>query len=247
MPSDDDKALVHHAEATAIEHASTSVLDVIARAASDPAVNVDKLERLLAIQERLLADQRRQSYMSALSRLQAKLPQIAKSGVIADRDGAVRNRYAKIEDIDAVVRPICAEEGFSFSFDSKPTQGGVSYECAMHHRDGHSEVKSLVLPVDQGAGRNAVQSVGSTTSYARRYLLGMHLNLITRDEDDDGNGGSEPATPEQRETLKAQLAAVNGSEERFLRWLNVSCWEEITSAQYARALKFIAEKKRQAR
>ena len=245
--TEDHKAIVQHQESTAIERESASVLDVIARAAKDPAVNVDKLERLLAIQERLLADQRQQSYKAALARLQAKLPQISKAGVITDRDGAVRNRYARIEDIDVAIRPICAEEGFSFSFDSRPVASGISFQCTMHHRDGHSETKELVLPVDQGAGRNTVQSVGSTTSYARRYLLGMHLNLVTRDEDDDGNGGSAPATPAQIEELKERLASVQGSEDRFLRWLAVGSWDEITVEQYGRALKFIAEKKRQQR
>lgn len=244
----DERAIVHHEEPGALAKETGSILDVIARAAADPAVNVEKLERLLAIQERLLADQRRTSYMASLARLQARMPQITKSGLITDREGAVRNRYAKIEDIDVAIRPLCAEEGFSFSFDSKPTDKGlIEYSCALSHRDGHTETKTLALPLDQGAGRNAVQSVGSTTSYARRYLLGMHLHLVTRDEDDDGNGGSTPATPSQVAELKERLAGVNGSEERFLRWLGVATWEEITQAQYSRALRFIEEKKRQAR
>lgn len=241
----ESETAIVHAEPQGLQRETATILDVIARAAKDPTVDVGKLERLLAIQEKLLTDQRRTSYLAALARLQARLPQIAKSGVIADRDGRARNRYAKIEDIDVVIRPLCAEEGFSFSFDSEPTQGGIEYSCAMHHRDGHTETKTLVLPVDAGAGRNAVQSVGSTTSYARRYLLGMHLNLITRDEDDDGAGGSEPITEEQAATLRRELGAVGGSEERFLRWLNVESFGAITAEQYSRAMKYIAEKRRQ--
>jgi len=53
--------------------AQASVLDVIDRAARDPSVDVEKLERLLAIQERLLADQRKTAYFAALARLQAWL------------------------------------------------------------------------------------------------------------------------------------------------------------------------------
>ena len=223
-----------------------SVLDVIARAASDPLVNVEKLERLLAIQERLLADQRKTAYYAALARLQAKLPQIAKEGVILDRDGKARNRYAKIEDIDVAIRPLCAEEGFSFSFDSKSLPGGAGseYSCAMQHREGHVETKSLVLTVDSGAGRNAVQSAGSSISYAKRYLLGMHLHLVMRDEDDDGNGRA-PITAEQATDLQAALKEAGGSAERFLRFLNAPSFDEIRADQLAKARNLIEEKKRQ--
>jgi hypothetical protein len=236
----DEAALVVQPEAHAdLARETASILEVISRAARDPSVDVSKLERLLAIQERLLADQRRTSYMAALARLQARLPQINKAGRITERDGAIRNRYATIEDIDTAIRPLCAEEGFSFSFDSK----GDEYSCAMQHRDGHVEVKTLRLPIDQGAGRNAVQSAGSTVSYARRYLLGMHLHLITREEDDDGNGGSGPVTAEQAATLRRELAEAGGSEERFLRWLNVASFEAIPTTRLGAAQRMIAEKR----
>ena len=64
------------------------VLDVIARAAADPAVNVEKLERLLAIQQTIMADQRRTAFMGALAELQAVLPQLGKAGRITDREGS---------------------------------------------------------------------------------------------------------------------------------------------------------------
>ena len=232
-------------ERAPLQTGAVSILDVVARAASDPHVDVAKMERLLAMAAQERADQRRTSYMAALARLQAALPQITKSGTIQDRDGNVRHKFAKIEDIDVVIRPLCAEEGFSFSFDSKPSPSGIAYECAMHHRDGHMEVKSLVLPVDTGGGRSAAQSVGSTTSYARRYLLGMHLNLVTRDEDNDGAGASEPITASQRAQLRGELAAVGGNEARFLNWLAVESFDAIPVSNFARALRFIEEKKRQ--
>ena len=185
--------------------------------------------------------------MAALARLEARLPQILKSGQITDRDGQVRNKYAKLEDVDVAIRPLCADEGFSFSFDSKATQGGAEYSCTMQHRDGHVETKTLFLPLDTGAGRNSVQSAGSSLSYARRYLLSMHLHLVTRDEDNDGSGERVPVTAEQAAHLKAALAEVKGNEARFLNWLACPSFEQIPAANYNRALRFIEEKKRGAK
>lgn len=240
-----DSEIVHHDSSIEV-HAS--VLDVIARAASDPTVNVEKLERLLAIQERLLADKRKTAYFAALARLQAAIPQITKAGSILDRDGKARNKYAKIEDIDVAIRPLCAAEGFSFSFDSKPLPGaaGSEYSCAMQHRDGHVEVKTLALPVDQGAGRNAVQSAGSSISYAKRYLLGMHLHIVTRDEDDDGNGRA-PITLAQSVELREALREAGGDEGKFLRYCNAESFEDIRADKLAAARALIEEKKRQAK
>ena len=237
----DSAIVVHGAEADA-----GSILAVIARAAADPTVNVEKLERLLAMQQTILADQRRTAFMAAKARLQAILPQVTKHGTISDRDGNARNRFAKIEDIDTAIRPLYTAEGFSFDADSKAVSGGATYTCKMSHAEGHSETKELFLPLDSGAGRNAVQSAGSTLSYARRYLIMMHLNLVTRDEDNDGNGAPSTVTPAQAAELKAGLAATGGSEARFLNWLAVGSFEEIPAANYARAMKFIEEKKRQA-
>jgi hypothetical protein len=224
------------------------VLEGITRAALDPNVDVAKLERLLDIQERLLADQRRTTFRAALARLQEKLPQITKAGVILDRDGRARNKFAKLEDLDAVIRPLLAEEGFSFSFDSKATPNGmIQFTGALAHRDGHSETKMIDLPIDGGAGRNAVQSVGSSTSYARRYLISMHLNLITRDEDDDGAGGTanDPITAAQATELHRLLEDAGGDPARFCKWLGVERIEDVRLSQYGRAIKFLEEKKRQ--
>jgi ERF superfamily len=226
-----------------LHHEASSMLDVIARAAKDPTVNVEKLERLLAIQERLLADRRRTAFMADLSELQARLPQIAKSGNVIV-NGQLRSKFARIEDVDTAIRPLCREWGFAFSFDSRAVAGGLEFTCTMSHREGHAETKTLTLPVDTGPGRNGVQAVGSTTSYARRYLLAMHLHLVTRNEDDDGNGGHRPVTEEQAGELRTSLTAAGGNEARFLNWLAAESFETIPAANYERARKFIEAKGR---
>lgn len=247
--TDTNTALVVDNKRTELQREAESILSVISRAAADPTVNVEKLERLLAIQERLLADQRRTAFYAALSALEAELPQVNRHGrVVVEKDGRVirSTRFARIEDIDTAIRPLCREHGFAFSFDSKPVGSMIEFSCTMSHRDGHAEIKTITLPADAGAGRNAVQAVGSTTSYARRYLLAMHLHLVTRDEDDDGNGGRGPVTAEQAAELRAKLAEVKGNEARFLNWLAAPSFEEIPVANYQRALRFIDEKRRAA-
>ena len=47
----------------------------------------------------------------------------------------------------------------------------------------------MPLPPDVGPGRNALQAMGSTLSYAKRYLAEMLFNIVRENEDDDGQAG----------------------------------------------------------
>ena len=106
--------------------AGGSVLDVITRLALDPKVGIDVVERLLAMQLTIMEEQRKQAFAAAMNRLQKVLPQITKAGVQYNKpqtgkDGlklppTIRNHYELIEDIDAVIRPMYTDEGFSISF-----------------------------------------------------------------------------------------------------------------------------------
>lgn len=239
----DDKLTIAQptAQLATVETEAASLLNVIARAAQDPTVDPAKMRELLQLQRDVMADRARAAYRAALAKLQAELPQVEKTGRI-EVDGKLRSRFAKLEDIDRAIRPICAAHGFSFSFDSKPGPNGTTYTCEMSHDGGHAEMKTLTLPTDTGAGRNAVQSVGSTTSYARRYLLGMHLNLVTKDEDDDGQGGQRLITPEQAEELRTTLEKVGGNPKRFLAHFKCTDFTGIMEKQLATAQRMIAEK-----
>src|SRR5262245_23489659 len=130
-----------------------NMLMVLTNAVSNPAVDPEKMSRILDMHERILADQRRTAFMAALSRLQAKLPQIAREGTITSTGGRERSKYAKLEDIDTIIRPLLADEGFAFTFDEEEIlEGGkVRFVGVLSHAEGHAESKRLTLPVDKAA------------------------------------------------------------------------------------------------
>ena len=219
----------------------TNVLGIIERVSRDPTIDVSKLERLLDIHERVTANNKREAFQAAMARLQAKLPSIRKDGRI-NVNGAERSRFARLEDIDQVIRPLLAEEGFSFSFDSEPAGSNILFTGRLSHRDGHFEEKHLTFPSDVGGSKNAVQAVASSTTYARRHLIKMHLNVIETEEDDDGNGGRRPLSAEELEHLKARIKNTDSDEARFLKWVGAECLEDIDANSYARSLKFFDKK-----
>lgn len=221
------------------------------RAARDPSIDVAKIKELLAIKREQEAEERRRLFFDALARVQAAAPAMIRSG----ENPHTRSRYARLDDMLITLRPLLADEGFAFTFDSKPEGAHIRYTCKLLHRGGHSEERALTLPADgtgsQGgrSGMNAIQAIGSTTSYARRYLIEMHLNLAKRDEDDDGNGGPKPVTAEQAATLRERLKAVGADEARFLNWAAAATLEEIPAVRYQACLTAISafEKRREAK
>src|SRR4051812_49412858 len=91
-----------------------SMLSIIARAASDPNVDVAKMQALLDMQRQIMAEQARAEFNEAFSRL--NLPRIPKLGIVDRGSGRGKFPYARWEDIDAKIRPLLAAEGFALSF-----------------------------------------------------------------------------------------------------------------------------------
>lgn len=235
-----EPAVVNRAIAT--ESETTSLLAVIANATTDPRVDVEKMERLLAMHRAIMTEQRQTAFAAALSRLQAKLPQINKQGRIFVK-GTERSRYARIEDIDVAIRPLLADEGFAFSFDSDSSDAKIfKLSCKLSHKDGHSETKFLTLPIDASDYRSNVQSIGSTVSYGKRQLIKMHLNLIEVSEDDDGRGGDKPITEEQVRDILALITEVKADKALFLKYMDVEKVESILSRDHKRAVAALQRK-----
>ena len=215
---------LHQSGPVARVEAPADIVAVIARAASDPSVDIDKLERLLALKEKMDAQAREQAFLAALSRLEPRLPQITQKGLISH--GNVSHPYARLEDIDTAIRPLLAEEGFAISFDTKAVDNRVEIIGRLSHREGHYEYKSVTLPLDSSGAKNAVQSVGSTISYGRRMLVKMFFNLMEKGEDTDSEDPT-PIPAEDAMRIHELLAETKSDVGRFLQFMGVNKVEDI--------------------
>lgn len=162
----------------------TAMVSFIERAASDKDVDIEKFERLIELQNKERSRQAREAYYADMAMLQSEMPTVAENGQIKV-NGQVRSRYAKHEDIVSVCRPLMQKYGFSFSAKTDFTGGQLIIEGIVAHKLGHTEETKMVLPFDNSGSKNAVQAVGSSVSYGRRYVFSMLFN-VTTGEDDDG-------------------------------------------------------------
>src|SRR5690348_10635456 len=163
---------------------SAAILSVIERAASNPDVNIDKMERLWAMHRQSVERQAQADYNTALSEMQDELPAVAERGA-AKVQGQTRYTFALWEDINTAIKPVLKKHGFALSFRTDFTDG-VAVTGVLSHKGGHSEQTTIKLPVDSSGSKNAVQAVASSVSYGKRYTAGALLNLTSHGEDDDG-------------------------------------------------------------
>ncbi|WP_160286361.1 ERF family protein [Pseudomonas knackmussii] len=172
---------------------SATILQVIQRAAADPACDIEKMERLLALKERMDAKAAEVEFNDALSRVQARMGRIEADAT----NNQTRSKYATYGKLDKALRPLYTGEGFSLSFGTEDApEGMVAMVCYVSHTSGHTRQYRAQVPSDgKGAKGNDVMTkthaFGSGTSYGMRYLLKMIFNVAIGEEDDDGNAAGD--------------------------------------------------------
>lgn len=175
-----------------------SLVLMFERLAKDPAVDPDKLEKLIGLQERILRHNAKAAFEGAFAQMAPKIPEIDEKGRIIVK-GTVRSTYAPLEDIHKAIKPILAEHGFAIRHRTEwpDDRGGIIRIVGiLSHRDGHSEESSFEAPMDKSEYRTDIQSMGSTVSYGRRYTTIDLLNISTRGVDNDGATAGRPQPPE---------------------------------------------------
>lgn len=155
---------------------------VVERLAANPSVDVAKLEKIIELQERVLANQAKAAFDAAFTEMQADLPTVVEYGRTNN------GRYAPLEDIIETVRPILHKHGFGLSHKTEwPDKDTVRIIGILTHREGHERRSEFLSSADESGNKNDIQGLGSAVSYGRRYTTKDLLNIVTRNEDTDGN------------------------------------------------------------
>ncbi|WP_444893606.1 ERF family protein [Microbulbifer sp. TRSA001] len=164
---------------------ATQMLAVIERVAANPEADIDKLERLLDMQERIMNRNAEQAFNTAMAQMQAELPVVDKNGEIIVK-GTLRSKFAKLDDIQEACKPFLKKYGFAVSFRIQNTERDVCISGILMHNQGHREETEITLPADGSGSKNNVQSIGSSVSYGKRYVYGALLDITIKGEDTDG-------------------------------------------------------------
>src|SRR5258706_5304984 len=169
------------------ESDSRSLMQIIDRAASDPAFDVAKLSALLEVKEKWEASEGRKAYVSALAAFKANPPQIMKDKAVSFGAGKTSYKHATLDNASELIGAALSAHGLSHRWNVEQADGGmIRVTCILTHVQGHSEQVSMSALPDTSGSKNSIQAIGSTTSYLQRYTLFAATGLAPKDADTDG-------------------------------------------------------------
>lgn len=233
---------------TAVQPAG--MVSMIERLAAAPDFPVEKLEKLLEMQERIMAKQAETEFAAAMSAAQAEMGRISADAM----NPQTRSKYASYAQLDRALRPIYTQHGFSLSFDEadSPKAEHIRVICHVSHRAGHTRVYHRDMPlVTKGLKGNEMMTPthanASGQSYAQRYLLKGIFNVAVGEDDNDGN--PPPALPtisdEQQANIIALIEEVGADKARFMKWARVTSLDQILAKNYSYVISELERKRKQ--
>lgn len=206
----------------AIHNDSATLMQAIVSMSANSEVDVEKMERLWAMKERIDAKNAEIDFNTAMVAAQTSMKRIS-----ADASNPqTKSRYASYAALDKALRPIYTDNGFALSFDTgdAPIELYVRVMCHLSHKSGHSRTYHVDMPADgKGAKGGDVMTkthaAGAAMSYGMRYLLKMIFNVAVGEDDIDGNTPMEKINESQINEIHAKITENDLSMDGFLRWL----------------------------
>lgn len=189
----------HQASDVAISQASADIAVRVATAAIEMSrrpsgeIDVEALRELRGMAKELRDEGMVQWFSRDMAAAQAEMQPVVRAAEVKlskpGQEDKGSYKYASLENIDEMLRPIMTRYGFSVTYDRAPRPqdgGGFIVTGTLWHRSGHSITASFSLGLDSGPGRSNAQAAGSTDSYGRKYILLGFFNIVRKNEDNDG-------------------------------------------------------------
>lgn len=239
-----------HEVAAPVASETAAIFNIIERAARDPNVDIDKMQRLMDLREREMNRIAQQQFNEAMKAAQAEMPQVVRNAT----NDQTRSKYAKYETISEAIQPIIAKHGFSLSFNEGTTdkQNCIRILCDVMHEGGHTKQYHADIPLDAvgmkgNANKTATHAYGSTKSYGRRYLKMDIFDVAVKDEDDDGNSSSpevvERINEEQLQTLRRLIEETQSDIAKFCQLGKIEALPDMLVRDFEPAVRLLNGKK----
>jgi hypothetical protein len=229
----DNKIVTIEQNETAVQNSPMRLVEMAIQSGAD----IEKLEKLMDLQDRWEAKQTKKSFLEAMSNFQRVCPDIIK------KKDAHNSKYAPLGDIVAQIRAPLADCGLSYRFEQKH-DNGITVRCIISHVDGHSESTTMTAAADTSGSKNSIQSIASTVTYLSRYTMTAALGIVTADADMDGRLPDEMKTTidqDQVQQLYNLLCDENGTYtkkgEKVRRAFKFENLTDIPSKKFNQVLK----------
>jgi hypothetical protein len=217
--------------------------DALVRLAIDKNLDVDKLERIIALHNEAKAHAAKAAFFEAFKRLQSELPEIVKRRNVSQRGGGLLYKFANLTDIVRVLRPLEQAHGFAHRFEFSEEGGRLCVTCIVTHKGGHEERTSMVIPATKGQNTSAAQDAGGEATYGMRYTLLGALGITTGMEDNDARAEPEQAVSiDQLDRLQYLCGKTRTDEGKVCAYAGVKTLAELPASRFKEIETMLAKK-----
>lgn len=236
-----------------------AMIAMLERAARDPAVDIDKFERMMKMKQdiddrrdRDLAAQAKLAFNRAMVECQSQLPQVVRNA----ENSQTHSVYATMDAIGEAIDPVIAAHGFvqSFGFDDCPKEGHLRIVCRTSHTDGHERTDHIDMPIDNAGPNGTVNktkphALSSTASYGRRILTCLIFNVKTKKgmPDDDGNaagGKIEPTISEEQIMQLRDMLETDVAVKKFCAFAKLETLGDMFANKFDEAVRVIEQRQK---
>lgn len=156
--------------------------------AIEKGLDVEALEKLMALQERWDNNQARKAFFESFTKFQSEAPELRKSKKVSfeTQKGSTDYHYAPLAAITRQLTDVLKANDLSYRWEINDDKDTIKVTCIVSHVAGHSERTTMTASPDASGGKQPIQARGSAIEYLKRYTLIGALGLSTADSDVDG-------------------------------------------------------------
>jgi hypothetical protein len=180
-------------------------------------LSMEKLEKLMDLQERWEKNEAKKAYGVAISAFKANPPDVV-NDMLNKQYGSM---YSSISNLVNTVNPELGKHGLSARWDITQ-EDKIKVTCILSHVSGYSESVSMEGPPDDSGKKNLLQQIKSTTTYLKGATFEAITGISSRtmNIDDDGNGAeTEYISEEQHNELDSLIKENLSTDTAYLPWL----------------------------
>ena len=166
--------------------AAPTPMSILARAVADGA-DLDKIERLMALQEKYERREAEKAFVHALAAFKKNPPEIIKNKKVeyeTKSGDKISYKHATLDRVTTLIGGALGDHGLSARWRTVQADGKIRVTCILQHEMGHAEETTLEGPPDDSGMKNPVQRISSTVTFLERYTLLAATGMATRDDAD---------------------------------------------------------------
>lgn len=196
--------------------------------AVEQGADIDKLSKLMDLQERWEANQAKKAFDEAMNVFQSLMPVVPRRGNVdyTTTKGRTAYDYGRMEDAAKIARPHLEQAGLSYRFTQETNNNQITVTCIVTHKGGYSERNSLTASPDVSGGKDAIKAMASTISYLRRYTFTGGLGIVFSGEDAE-DPPQEAAIVDVEGVIVDLVKKQGKTDAQLFEWLSKSFKREI--------------------